>query len=211
MLTGVRHGSWQGSVEDICSSDVKIIDYDFEGSSPPQRAVREETCAVLKPLCLPHLEYVTIWKRPLHRLPVHKDVPRLLKGMLVCETDGTELYRDDGTARPAEPATQVAALRKLMLALATKLDEPHVCSLIDTKLPEYMSADTGDILGGFVRDQRSSGAACSSSLGICARHPCRPCSPSALVCVRCSATFCSSLDCQRRASPCKCSRRSIKR
>ena len=31
-----------------------------------------------------------IWRRPLHRLPVHKDVPRLLKGMLVL---GAEVRR----------------------------------------------------------------------------------------------------------------------
>ena len=135
-----------GSVEDIVASDVKIIDFDFDGN--PDRASREETRSVLKPLCLPHLDYVQIWRRPLHRLPVHKDVPRLLKGMLVCTTDGTELYRDDGTVRAADPATQVAALRRLMLALATKLDGPQVVRCVEEKLPAFLTGETGDVAGG---------------------------------------------------------------
>lgn len=137
-----------GSVEDIGSSNVKIIDFDFDEGGA-DRAARDETRSVLKPLCLPHLDYVQIWRRPLHRLPVHKDVPRLLKGMLVSVTDGTELYRDDGTARPAEPATQIAALRRLMLALARKLDGPQVVRCIEEKMPDFLSADTGDVAGGF--------------------------------------------------------------
>lgn len=120
-------------------------DYDFDGAA--SRATRDEARVLLKPLSLPHLEYVQIWRRPLHRLPVHKDVPRLLKGMLICETSGDELYRDDGTARPSDPASQVAALRDLMLSLAARLDGPAVVRIIEERLPDYLNPSIGDVAG----------------------------------------------------------------
>lgn len=91
-------------------------------------AAKDEARTALKPLCLPHLEYVQIWRRPLHRLPVHKDVPRLLKGMVAALTDGTELYRDDGTAKPADPPSQIAAIRKLMIGLASAVRATEPCT-----------------------------------------------------------------------------------
>jgi len=133
------------SVEEILRCELHVIDYEFE---PCSRQAKDEGKAALKPLCLPHLEYYQIWSRPLHRLPVHKDVPRLLKGMLVTTYDGRELYRDDGTAKPSDPAKQVNALRSLMLALATELDPPAVPTIIEEKLPEYLHAQTGDVAEG---------------------------------------------------------------
>ena len=38
---------------------------------------------------------------------MHKDVPRLLKGMLVIGPQGERLYVDDGTAKPSDPPAQV--------------------------------------------------------------------------------------------------------
>jgi hypothetical protein len=111
------------------------------------RAQRDETRGLLKPLSLAHLEYVQIWRRPLHRLPVHKDVPRLLKGMLVCGTDHTEIYRDDGSARPVDPVAHVDALRQLMVSLAAKLDGPAVVRLIEERLPDYLTEKNGDVAG----------------------------------------------------------------
>ena len=105
-----------GSVEDVASSEFKIVDFDFEGN--PDRPRRDVARAALRPLCLPHLDYMHIWRRPLHRLPVHKDVPRLLKGMVVCATDGTDVYRDDGSAKPSDPVAHIGALHRLMTSMA---------------------------------------------------------------------------------------------
>ena len=126
---------------------LKIVDVDFEGQ-PFARGVKDEAKAALRTLCLPHLEYSLIWRRPLHRLPVHKDVPRLLKGLLVVGADGSEMYREDGSARPAEPHTVIAALRSLMLTLARHLDALSVVALIEEKLDVFLPPNTGDVAGG---------------------------------------------------------------
>ena len=55
---------------------------------------------------------------------VHKDVPRLLKGMLILGQDGGVIYKDDGTARPAEPITQVHACMRT----------PHTHTLLPSPL-----------------------------------------------------------------------------
>lgn len=136
-----------GSLCDVSSCDLKIVDVDFEGQ-PFARGVKDEAKAALRTLCLPHLEYSLIWRRPLHRLPVHKDVPRLLKGLLVVGADGSEMYREDGSARPAEPHTVIAALRSLMLTLARHLDALSVVALIEEKLDVFLPPDTGDVAGG---------------------------------------------------------------
>lgn len=135
-----------GSVSELTRSDLKIVDYDFEGSL--DRPARDEAKGALKPLCLPQLEYLQIWKRPLHRLPVHKDVPRLLKGMVIVGPDGSELYHDDGTAKPADPPAQIAALRQVMVALARCLDGEPLVRSIEEQLPNFLTADTGDVAGG---------------------------------------------------------------
>ena len=75
-------------------------------------------------------------------------MPRLLKGLVVRGTDGSELYRDDGTARPADPPSQIAALRALMVTLAGALDGSATVRMIEQHLPTYLTAETGDVAGG---------------------------------------------------------------
>lgn len=135
-----------GSVEELASSDVRVVDLQFEGVS--ERAMRDEAKACLKAFCLPHLDYVQIWRRPLHRLPVHKDVPRLLKGLVINGPDGSEIYRDDRGARPGDPSSQVGALAQLMCALARALDGESTVRFIEEALPQYLSPETGDVAAG---------------------------------------------------------------
>ena len=135
-----------GSVSEVTHSDMKVVDFEFEGNF--DRGVKDDLKGALKPLCLPHLDYALIWRRPLHRLPVHKDVPRLLRGLLVVGPDGKDLYHDDGSVRPAEPATVIAAVRKLMLVLARALDGPSTVQVIEEQLSNYLPPDTGDVAGG---------------------------------------------------------------
>jgi len=136
-----------GSVSDVSRATLHVVDYAF----PPSydRAARDEAKACLKPLVLPHLEYNVIWRRPLHRLPVHKDVPRLLKGMLVTGPDGEVVYKDDGSARPANPAAQVASLKALFCSLCQALDSPSVQKMAAERFDEFCSPESGDVAASF--------------------------------------------------------------
>jgi len=131
------------SADEISACALHVIDYEFGPGA--DRVLRDESKAALKPLVLPHLEFMQVWRRPLHRLPVHKDVPRLLKGMLVTDAHGGAVYRDDGTARPANPEAQVAAIRTLILGLAQQLDSADTVRLVEEKFADYFKADTGDV------------------------------------------------------------------
>ena len=135
-----------GSVSDVASCDLKVVDIEFEGQSFA-RGVKDDAKAALKALCLPHLDYMLIWRRPLHRLPVHKDVPRLLKGLLVVGPDGAEIFREDGSVRPSEPRTIIAAIRRLALTLARAVDTQSVVDLIESQFDTYVPQDTGDVAG----------------------------------------------------------------
>jgi len=136
-----------GSVEEVEASDVSIVEFDFEGG-PVERAAKDDVRTALKPLSLPHLEYVQIWRRPLHRLPVHKDVPRLLRGLVICKSSGEELLMVGDVIKAMDTDAQVETLRQLMVVLATHLDGPQTVSHIQEKLGDYLHAGTGDVAGG---------------------------------------------------------------
>ena len=52
---------------------------------------------------------------------MHKDVPRLLKGMLVIGPQGERLYVDDGTAKPSDPPAQATLTLTLTLTITLTL------------------------------------------------------------------------------------------
>ena len=113
-----------GSVREVETSELHVIDFDF--SDDTVRQERDAAKATLRPISPPTLDYHQIWRRPLHRLPVHKDVPRLLKGLQVLGPDGETLFLDDGTAKPSDPAAQIGSILALLLALARALDSDEV-------------------------------------------------------------------------------------
>ena len=149
-----------GSVVEVSGHALRVIDYEFGGDATPGpgRAARDQATAALKSLCPPYLEYAQIWRRPLHRLPVHKDVPRLLKGLVVKGPDGADLYRDDGTAKPSNIPAQIESIYKLFMGLARELDSAAVVTTIETKMrQEHLPADTGDVAGSLRRFLLESG------------------------------------------------------
>ena len=105
----------------------------------------------LSSCCRPSLDYLQIWRRPLSQLPVHKDVPRLLKGMEVVGPQGQILYRDDGTARPSDPAAQIAAVSRLMLGLSRQLDSAAMSAALEAQLAACLPSGCGDVAGGLRR------------------------------------------------------------
>ena len=54
---------------------------------------------------------------------------------------------DDGTAKPSDPPSQIAAIRSLLLALSRTLDGEAAAQVIETVLPRLLPQDTGDVAG----------------------------------------------------------------
>lgn len=132
-----------GSVSEVSRVQLHVVDYSFPAAY--DRSARDEAKACLKPLVLPHLEYDLIWRRPLHRLPVHKDVPRLLKGMLITGPEGEVIYEDDGNAKPSNPPAQVAALKLLFTSLCAALDTDSVLAMAEERFDELCGPESGDV------------------------------------------------------------------
>ena len=106
---------------------VQICDYCAEGVDA---AAKEELVRVLRPLLPPHLEYHVLWRRPLGEQCVHRDLPRLMRGLAVrCHARGETLYEDDGRWRES-PASQLACLGQLLGSLSRRLDPPAVSAAI---------------------------------------------------------------------------------
>jgi len=134
-----------GTVQAIEKVSLHVVDYEFPASS--DRSMRDEAKAALKPLCLPHLEYLQMWRRPLHRLPVHKDVPRLLKGVVVLGPHGEDIFRPESGEAAARPS-QMDQLRSLFLGLSRALDSAAVVELVESRFGDFVpaaSSGSGDV------------------------------------------------------------------
>ena len=124
-----------------CALQVCILEHCIRDGGPSES--REALVSVISPLFRhPTTRFVrfrSIWSRPLGRLPVWKDVPRLMRGMRITEIgeDGTEieLYVND----PAEPAA--GEMQRMIPALARHLDGDVAAERLTEALRRFLPTE----------------------------------------------------------------------
>ena len=124
-----------------CALQVCILEHCIRDGGPSES--REALISVISPLFRhPTTRFVrfrSIWSRPLGRLPVWKDVPRLMRGMRITEIgkDGTEieLYVND----PAEPAA--GEMQRMIPTLARHLDGDAAAERLTEALRRFLPTE----------------------------------------------------------------------
>ena len=124
-----------------CALQVCILEHCIAEGGPSES--REALISVIAPLFRhPTTRFVrfrSIWSRPLGRLPVWKDVPRLMRGMRITEIggDGTEieLYVNS----PAEPAA--GEMQRMIPTLARHLDGDVAAERLTEALRRFLPTE----------------------------------------------------------------------
>ena len=128
----------------VLSSSVSVLE--FTHNDADAAATKESLSEMLGELRTPWIKFRRIWSRPLQRLPVWKDLPRLMKGMRVTSVDldgtETELYVNT-------PANGAAAEMQLLIpTLARNLDGEQAAAKLEPALRSYLGPSAPAAGGG---------------------------------------------------------------
>ena len=119
---------------------VTLLDYvigDSEGAD-----VQRQLTDLLAPLSTPTVRFRRVWRRPLHKLPVWKDLPRLIRGMVVVaeNADGSTTTLYESPAR----AAIAPAIAGLLPVLATNADGPDAAKALTKPISKHLPAELAD-------------------------------------------------------------------
>ena len=109
--------------------------------------VRRQCSELLAPLTPPSLKYRRVWRRPLSKLPVWKDLPRLIRGLVVSRSGA---HGDETLYAQADEASNgsiAASISKLIPVLARHVDGEEAAEALLAPLAAHLDgvADRGDL------------------------------------------------------------------